>query len=50
MHFELILAELVLRTEAFVVVQAMAKATVAIPLNSSEEVVSDGAKVVDDQG
>jgi hypothetical protein len=33
-----------------VVVQAVAKATVAILLNSSEEVVGDGAKVVDDKG
>jgi hypothetical protein len=41
-------AVLVLRTEAVVVVQAAAKATVAIPLDSSEEDVSDGAKVVDD--
>jgi len=31
-----------------VVVQAAAEATVAISLHSSEEVVSDGAKVVDD--
>jgi len=42
-------AELVLRTEAFVVVQTAAQTTVAVSLNSSEEVVSYGAKVVDDQ-
>jgi hypothetical protein len=41
-------AVLVFRMEAFVVVQAAAKATVAIPLDSSEEVISDGAKVVND--
>ena len=39
---------LVLRTKAFVGVQAAAEAAVAIPLDSSEEVISDGAKVVDD--
>ena len=41
-------AVLVLRTEAFVMVQAVAKALVAIPFDSSEEIISDGAKVVND--
>ena len=43
-------AVLVFRTETFVVVQAAAMATVALPLDSSEEVISDGAKVVNDHG
>ena len=42
-------AILVLKAEAFVVVQMEAKpATTAVPLNFNEESVSNGAKFVDD--